>query len=157
VSVVTDRYKKLQLGVGCLCQATHEKLIFRNKKNLEPQSRPVGPRFGPCSPLSVTPRRKQLRPSPRSRPEVERATERRHLLAEVEVDRATTPLERCRLLGRGRGLPSCAASLATMAWREEEESRRLSMLTASPCPCASGGHGGELRDGEVVEGDVLEK
>jgi hypothetical protein len=32
------------------------------------------------------PRRKQLRPSPQSRPEVEHAAEHRHLLAEVEVD-----------------------------------------------------------------------
>jgi hypothetical protein len=78
-----------------------------------------------------------LRPSPRSRPEVERAAEHRRLL--------------------GRGLPSRAASLAKMAWREEEESRHLSMLIVSPCPCASGGHGGELRDGEVAQGDVLKK
>jgi hypothetical protein len=74
---------------------------------------------------------------------------------------------------RGRGRPSCDASRAlppawprsrspelcrlTMAWREEEESRRLSMLTSSPCSGASGGHGGELQDGEVAQGDVLEK
>jgi hypothetical protein len=101
------------------------------------------------------PRRKQLRPSLQSRPEVERATERRHLLAEVEVDRAAMPPECRRLLGRGRGLPSRVASLATMAWREEEESHHLSMLTALSCPCASGGHGDELRDGEVAQGDVL--
>jgi hypothetical protein len=69
------------------------------KKTLKPKSRPVGPRFEPCSPLSVTPRRKQLRPSPQSRPEVEHAAEHRHLLAEVEVDRAATPPERRRLLG----------------------------------------------------------
>jgi hypothetical protein len=85
-----------------------------------------------------------LSPSPQSKPEVKCATERRHLLAEVEVDRAATPPEHHRLLGRGRGLPSRIASLATMAWREEEESRYLLMLTVSPCPCASGGHGGEL-------------
>jgi hypothetical protein len=98
-----------------------------------------------------------LRLSLRSRPEVERVTEHRHLLAEVEVDQAATPPERCRLLGRGRGLPSRVASLAMMAWREEEESRCLLMLTALPCPCASAGHGGELRDGEVAQGDVLLK
>jgi hypothetical protein len=105
-------------------------------------------------PLSVIPRRKQLRPSPWSRPEVERVGERRHLLAEVEVNRAVMPPERRRLLGRG--LPSHAASLAAMAWREEE-SCCLSTLTASPCPCTSGGRDGELRDGEVAQGDVLEK
>jgi hypothetical protein len=43
-----------------------------------------------------------------------------------------------------------------MAWREEE-SRRLSMLIVSPCSGANGGHDGELRDGEVAQGDVLEK
>jgi hypothetical protein len=155
VLAVTDRYKKLQLGVSCLCQST-QKINFQKQKTPEHRSRPVGPRSGPYSLLSVMPSRKQLRPSPQSRPEVERATERHHLLAEVEVDRAATPPERRRLLGRARGLPSCTTSLATMAWREEE-SRRLSMLTASPCPCASGGHGGELRDGEVAQGDVLEK
>jgi predicted Fe-S protein YdhL (DUF1289 family) len=53
----------------------------------------------PSSPLSVTLRRKQLSPSPRSRPEVECAAERRHLLAEVEVDRAVMPPEHYRLLG----------------------------------------------------------
>jgi hypothetical protein len=64
--------------------ADMKKLIFRNKKNPEPRSRPIRPRSGPCSPLSVTPRRKQLSLSPRSRPEVERAVERRHLLAKVD-------------------------------------------------------------------------
>jgi hypothetical protein len=85
-----------------------------------------------------------LRPSLRSKPKVERAAEHHHLLAEVEVDRVVTPPECRRLLGRGRGLPSRAASQVAKAWREEEESRRLSMLTTSPCPCVSGGHGGEL-------------
>jgi hypothetical protein len=107
VLAVIDRYKKLQLGVDCLCQLTRKIDFQKQKKTLEPRSRPIGPRSGPRSPLSMTPRRKQLSPSPQSRPEVERAAERRHLLA--EVDRAVMPLERCRLLGRGRGLPSCAA------------------------------------------------
>jgi hypothetical protein len=99
----------------------HEISNFRNKKKTpKPRSWSGGPRFGPCSPLSVKPsgreekkhrwytigkvevstsRRKKLRPSLRSRPEVERAAERRHLL--VEVDRAATPPERRRLLSRG--------------------------------------------------------
>jgi hypothetical protein len=44
-------------------------------------------------------RRKQLRLSPWSRPEVERATKHRHLLADVEVDRAAMPPQRHCLLG----------------------------------------------------------
>jgi hypothetical protein len=80
---------------------------------------------------------------PWSRPMVERAAKRCHQLAEVKVDRAVTPPERRHQLGRGRVLPSRAASLAATTWREED-SHRLSTLTASPCPCASVGRGGEL-------------
>jgi hypothetical protein len=120
----------------------HEKAIFRNKKTPKNKSRPIGPRSWPCSPLSVTSRRKQLRPSPQSRPEVKSTAERRHLLA--EVDRAAMPPEHRRLLGRGRGLPSHIAKLDTMVCRTEEESRRLLTLIGLPCPCTSGGHGGEL-------------
>jgi hypothetical protein len=45
------------------------------------------------------PTRKQLRLSPWSRPEVERATKHHHLLADVEVDRAAITPQRHCLLG----------------------------------------------------------
>jgi hypothetical protein len=86
-------------NLGSVAYVSRHKNQFLEKKTPEPRSRLVEPRSGPYSPLLVTPRRKQFSPSPRSRPEVERAAERRHLLAEVEVDRAAMPPECRRLLG----------------------------------------------------------
>jgi predicted Fe-S protein YdhL (DUF1289 family) len=99
-------YRPIQkIATWCrLLMSADTKKQFLETKRIEPRS-------GPCSPLSMTLRRKQLRPSPRSRPEVKHATKRWHLLVKVEVNWATMPPKRRRLLCRGLQsracLPSC--------------------------------------------------